>query len=223
MSYGIIYVIANTINDKLYVGQTTKDLIQRWHTHLIQGNSSQKPIHIDAAMKKHGKENFCMYVVDTADSFEELMKKEKEWIKKLDTMNNGYNHNTGGVYRKDYHQSEETRHKNSERMRGKNHFNYGKHLKDETRKKISESVYEFQHQEGYVHPCTGKPRSEEVKRKVKENWGHKYIKCPHCGVVMERRTAKRYHFDNCPRLNNKVMQDFFEKLKNIKLGIEQCN
>lgn len=197
MSYGLIYVIGNFINDKLYVGQTRKDLYRRWSTHIIKGCRKRKPIQIDSAMKKYGKDKFCMYVVDTADSFEELMEKEKEWIKKLDTLNNGYNNNPGGVYRKDYHQSEEARRKNSERMKGIKHFNYGKHLNEETRKKISESVARFQHKPGYVHPCTGKPRSDEVKRKVKEHWNKIYIKCPHCGVIMERRTAKRYHFDHC--------------------------
>ena len=197
MSYGIIYVIANTFNNKLYVGQTTKDLIQRWNTHLIKGNSLRKTIHIDAAMKKHGKENFCMYIIDTAASFEELMQKEKEWIKKLDTLNTGYNHNPGGIYRKDYQQSEETRRKKSKKMRGEKHFNYGKHLSEETRKKISESVSKFQQKDGYVHPCTGKPRTEEVKRKVKEHWNKIYVTCPHCGKTMVSRSAKRYHFDKC--------------------------
>lgn len=198
MSYGIIYVIANTFNDKLYVGQTRKDLIERWNSHILKGVHQKKPIHIDAAMKKYGKENFCMYVVDTADSFEELMEKEKEWIKKLDTMNTGYNHNPGGIYRKDCSVSEETRRKNSERMKGEKHFNYGKHLREDTRKKISESVWKFQQQPGYVHPCTGKPRTDDVKRKVKDHWNKHYVTCPHCGCTMESRSAKRYHFDRCP-------------------------
>lgn len=205
MSYGIIYVIGNFINDKLYIGQTRKGLYRRWSTHIIKGCRKTKPIQIDSAMKKYGKENFCMYVVDTADSFEELMEKEKEWIQKLDTLNNGYNNNPGGVYRKDYHQSEETRRKNSERMKGEKHFNYGKHLREDTRKKISESVWRFQQQPGYVHPCTGKPRTDEVKRKVKEHWNKVYVTCPHCGCTMESRSAKRYHFDRCPENPNNII------------------
>lgn len=220
MCYGEIYIIANFINDKLYVGQTKKGIDVRWRSHINHSNSSKRgktpKSPIDRAIYKYGPENFCMYVVDEAKDQDELNRKEQEWIKKLDTMNIGYNINPGGGYRKEYHLSEENQRKLSERMRGEKHFNYGKHLREDTRKKISESVSKFQHQEGYVHPCTGKPRTEEVKRKVKENWGHQYIKCPHCGVVMERRTAKRYHFDNCPRLNNKLMQDFFEKINKYK-------
>lgn len=198
MGYGVIYVIGNTINDKLYVGQTTKDLSRRWSTHLIKGERKRKPIAIDSAMKKYGKDKFCMYVIDEAETFEELMEKEKYWIKKLDTVKNGYNSHEGGMYRKEYHQSEETRIKNSERMKGKNHFNWGKHLSEETRKKISKSVSKFQQQPGYIHPGTGKPRTDEVKRLVKEHWNKVYVTCPHCGKIMVSRCAKRYHFDKCP-------------------------
>ena len=73
----------------------------------------------------------------------------------------------------------------------------GKHLREDTRKKISESVWKFQQQPGYVHPCTGKPRTPEVKRLVKEHWNKIYITCPHCGKTMVSRCAKRYHFDKC--------------------------
>lgn len=198
MSYGVIYVIRNTINDKLYVGQTTKDLSRRWSTHLIKGERKRKPIAIDSAIKKYGKDKFYMYVIDEAETFEELMEKEKYRIKKLDTIKNGYNSHEGGMYRKEYHQSEETRIKNSERMKGKNHFNWGKHLSEETRKKISKSVSKFQQQPGYIHPCTGKPRTDEVKRLVKEHWNKVYVTCPHCGKTMVSRCAKRYHFDKCP-------------------------
>lgn len=207
MSYGYIYIIENTINDKKYVGQTTKDLGRRWSTHLIKGERKRKPIAIDLAIKKYGKDKFCMYVIDEAETFEELMEKEKYWIKKLDTVKNGYNNHEGGVYRKEYHQSKETRIKNSERMKGKNHFNYGKHLSEETRKKISESVSKFLHQPGYVHPCTGKPRTPEVCRLVSEHWNPIYVICPHCGIKMERRTAKRYHFDNCPNNPKNMILD----------------
>lgn len=197
MSYGIVYVIGNFINDKLYVGQTRKDLMRRWSTHLIRGVRKRKCIQVDYAIKKYGEDNFCMYIIDTADSFEELMEKEKYWIEKLDTLKNGYNNNPGGVYRKEYHQSLQTRLKNSLRMKGKNHFNYGKHLSEDTRLKISKSIKAFQNREGYIHPSTGKPRTDDVKRKVKEHWNKHYVKCPHCGVIMESRSAKRYHFDNC--------------------------
>lgn len=205
MIYGEIYVIANTINDKLYVGQTKKGIFSRWTTHIQHSKRlKNKGILIDRAIHKYGKENFCMYVIDTASSHEELMEKEKYWIKKLDTINKGYNINPGGMYRKDYHQSEEVRKFNSERMKGKNHFNYGKHLSEETRKKISESVSKFQNREGYIHPCTGKPRTDEVKRLVKEHWNKVYVVCPHCGKKMVSRCAKRYHFYKCKEKKNEL-------------------
>ena len=202
MTYGYIYIIENTINGKKYVGQTKHDIIKRWTSHIRHAGGKNTPkLLVDRSMRKYGHENFCMYVIDTAESFEELQEKEKQWIAELKTQETGYNIAPGGGFRRNYSPSEETRKKISEHMKGENHFNYGKHLSPETREKISKSVESFQHRPGYVHPCTGKPRTEEVKRLVKEHWNKVYVTCPHCGKTMVSRSAKRYHFDKCPLAN----------------------
>jgi prolipoprotein diacylglyceryltransferase len=43
MSYGEIYIIANFINDKLYVGQTKKGIDVRWRSHIYHSNFSNCP------------------------------------------------------------------------------------------------------------------------------------------------------------------------------------
>lgn len=217
MSYGEIYIIGNFVNDKLYVGQTKKGIKVRWDSHIHhairEGKEYTPKCLIDRAIRKHGKENFCMYVVDIAKDQDELNEKEKLWIAKLKTQETGYNISPGGGFRKEYHQSEETRRKNSERMKGEKHFNYGKHLREDTRKKISKSVWKFQQQPGYVHPCTGKPRTPEVCRLVREHWNKHYVTCPHCGCTMESRSAKRYHFDRCPENPNHIPNNIIDDVK----------
>lgn len=61
------------------------------------------------------------------------------------------------------HLSEEHRKKLSESMRGENNPNYGKHLGEEHKKKISES------HKGEKHPFYGKHHSEESKKKISES------------------------------------------------------
>lgn len=35
----IIYKITNTVNNKIYIGMTTRLLEERWHDHIIKTNS----------------------------------------------------------------------------------------------------------------------------------------------------------------------------------------
>lgn len=87
-----IYVITNLTNRKQYVGQTIQNPKDRWHRHTSVNNSNTV---IGRAIKKYGKENFSFEVVDKANSTEELNIKEREWIAKLGTYENGYNSSKG--------------------------------------------------------------------------------------------------------------------------------
>ena len=51
---------------------------------------------ISKAIQKYGKENFIVEEIDTAESLEELNKKEAEWIDKLEALKKGYNIRPGG-------------------------------------------------------------------------------------------------------------------------------
>ena len=90
-----IYCITNKINNKKYVGLTTKPIKLRfyYHKYLAEHN---KGYYLHAAMRKYGVENFEIEKLDTAKNIEELKEKEIEYIKKLDTFRNGYNLTEGG-------------------------------------------------------------------------------------------------------------------------------
>jgi group I intron endonuclease len=110
----IIYKIENLINGKIYIGQTIKSLSNRVSEH-IKSNS-----YIGNALRKYGIQSFVTSVIDEADTKEILKEKEKYWIKTLDCKApNGYNLTDGGDGAIGVFQSEETRRKRSETLKGR--------------------------------------------------------------------------------------------------------
>lgn len=80
------------VNGKQYVGQTTRTLEQRWREHCYQNQSV-----IDKVIKRYGKDNFTIELIDTAETLNELNSKEIYWIKYYKSkLPNGYNVADGG-------------------------------------------------------------------------------------------------------------------------------
>lgn len=92
-----IYVIENTVNGKLYVGQTTqKNPQRRWTAHK-GGKSGAGRGALKAAIQKYGSKQFVFTVIDSASSQEELDGSEVYWIHHLNSMApGGYNLMEGG-------------------------------------------------------------------------------------------------------------------------------
>ena len=89
-----IYIISNKINDKKYIGSTTKNPEIRWKSH-INGKSKCKAI--NAAIKLYGVKNFTFEVIYNTKDFSELEKAEIYFIKEYNTFGeNGYNLTMGG-------------------------------------------------------------------------------------------------------------------------------
>lgn len=91
-----IYVITNLINQKRYVGKTTKTIEQRWKAHIADSkrdNIKNRPLY--KAFAKYGINNFIIQELEHC-SAEEASDKEQYWINKLDTYHNGYNATLGG-------------------------------------------------------------------------------------------------------------------------------
>ncbi len=111
-----VYCIENKINGKKYIGVTRGEIIGRFKQHKKLTRSQHK-CHLHNAMLSHGIDNFIVYEIDKADTKEELFEKEKHWIKKLDTKNNGYNETDGGEGSWGWKPTEEQRKNNSERIK----------------------------------------------------------------------------------------------------------
>ena len=96
----IIYKITNLINNKCYIGQTIKTLNTRKLQHI---NTSKRNIevshHLYSSFNKYGIDNFIFEEIDTANTIDELNKKESYWIEYYQSTNPnlGYNLKGGGA------------------------------------------------------------------------------------------------------------------------------
>ena len=93
-----IYVIKNSINDKVYVGQA-KNAAERWLSHIYNAqyearyNKEIQVIH--RAMTKYGIDKFYYQILE--HQVEDYDEREQYWIKKLNSVTpNGYNIAPGG-------------------------------------------------------------------------------------------------------------------------------
>src|ERR1035437_6082977 len=90
--YGRIYKITNTVNNKIYVGQTINDIQYRFKQHLNSGHGI-----IHRAIKKHGKDKFFVTELQECYFKDGLDYAEMVWVKKLNTVSpSGYNLTGGG-------------------------------------------------------------------------------------------------------------------------------
>lgn len=94
--YGIIYKIENSVNSKLYIGQTIRSLQDRFQRHVQAALKGDYQSKIARAMRKYGVDNFSIQEIDTADTKQELNEKEKFYISFYNSIDNGYNIAKGG-------------------------------------------------------------------------------------------------------------------------------
>ena len=90
---GKIYKITNKINGKVYIGQTTKSLKERFQKHCW--NTGKTDLYhfnmaIKKAIKKYGKNNFTIELIEEINK-EYLDEREVFWISYYDSYNKGYN------------------------------------------------------------------------------------------------------------------------------------
>lgn len=92
-----IYCIENKINNKKYIGLTTKCIYKRFKQHKHSAKKSENNKHLACAIRKYGEDNFEIYLLDdTSQDVIELREKEIHYIEKFNTFNCGYNMTIGG-------------------------------------------------------------------------------------------------------------------------------
>ena len=98
-----IYKIVNRVNNKIYIGQTKREIFKRFSDHMSHALRSKRPKDINCslyiAVREFKPENFSIELLEefTGTRYQ-ADKKEIEWIAKLDSCNPeiGYNIDKGG-------------------------------------------------------------------------------------------------------------------------------
>ena len=91
-----LYKITNIITNDMYIGKTINPIAKRFHRHINDAISNRLDTHLARAIRYYKPDNFRIEQIDTANTIDELNIKEKYWIAKYDTYNNGYNETEGG-------------------------------------------------------------------------------------------------------------------------------
>ena len=203
----LIYLHTCIITDKSYTGQTIRTMEVRLKEHI---NNSEKGgnSHFERALRKYGIENFTSEVLeDNIPVQSDLISKqtladqrEKHFIEKYDTFNNGYNMTIGGGGSLGIITSSATKEKMSESHKGMKHTNItkqkigkihkGKITSDETKRKIRNS------KKGTIYSEVSKKNMGDSRRGIKRGTYIELV-CPHCGFIGNGGVMKRWHFDRC--------------------------
>ena len=78
--YGFVYLTTNKINGKRYIGQRYYDTKEKWKLYLGSGKI------LKDAIKKYGRDNFTVEILENCKTKEILNEKEKYWIKKYNAI-----------------------------------------------------------------------------------------------------------------------------------------
>ncbi len=157
-----------------YIGQTTQGLKKRINCHWNKRNDGND---FHALLKLYGREGLCWEVLETCDE-SLLSEREIYWINYFDSYENGLNDDIGGKGTGNRH----------------NHYN----LKEETKKKMSDSSKGKPKSEQHKEALTvarrkrNAPASEETRRKCSEsNKGRQFNTYKHWKLV----DGKRFYYD----------------------------
>lgn len=117
--FGVVYLILNSVNGAVYVGQTTRRLAGRWnyHRYCLRRDVHQNP-HLQHAWNKYGESAFECFEVEAHASREALDAAERLYIETLPALGvRLYNQKAGGGFGGEM--SAETRAKIAAAHRGK--------------------------------------------------------------------------------------------------------
>lgn len=93
-----VYKVTNTVNNKIYIGQTSQIPTRRWSRHLRDAEKGLD-LRFYRAIRKYGKDSFRFEVICENLTREEANQKEIEFISKYKSLDPdyGYNSTYGGL------------------------------------------------------------------------------------------------------------------------------
>ncbi len=181
----VIYSITNSVNGKKYIGRAL-NFKKRKAEHIADYKNTDSCKKLYPAMRVHGIESFVFTIEKECNNEEDMWSSETEFIKKLDTIKNGYNCNEGGkgggvgetngMYGKGYLNKGKKRSPEViAAMSGENSPMFGKKLSEEQKnsqssamkKRWEDPVYREKHT-GKNNHMYGKTPSELTKQKLRD-------------------------------------------------------
>lgn len=164
-------------NGKMYIGKTIHSLETRKTQHKSDAERHKNKYNIVFynAINKYGWDNLKWYIIDTAETEDILLEKEKYWIKYYNTYlyfenSMGYNLTLGGDGIGGLHQRKETKEKISRYQKIHGSPRQGKHLSEESKLKISKA--HIGKLKGKENPMYGKRR---IDLSIRNKQGSKQI------------------------------------------------
>lgn len=169
--HGVIYCYTCNINGKRYIGQTTNEKERKARfkgkTPYCRGGNSA----IDNARKKYGPNNFTYEVLEryTFSTLEEanikLDEREIYYINLYNTYLHGYNSTKGGHNGRGKKWTPEQ----LEKIRGKNHWNYGKRYKYKPKPKKCKKVDVYTKEGSFIETCASLKYAAEKYNVISTN------------------------------------------------------
>lgn len=135
----IVYLISNSITNKVYVGYTKYILEKRWSQHCKNAMKSKTNTPFYNAIRKYGTDIWVHSILETCALATEAKTQEVLYIEKYNSYKNGYNATLGGDGNHGIVMSEESNKKRSQALKGipKNYKRmHGKRHSAETIKKM---------------------------------------------------------------------------------------
>lgn len=130
-----IYKITNTINNKVYIGQSDR-LNEREREHFYRlGRNEHSNEHLQRSYNKHGKDIFLFEIIEESD---DLNYRELYHINEYGGINSDSNYNLKDPLTMEW--SDYVKVKQSKVMSGENNPNHGNRWSDEQREKMSEKL-----------------------------------------------------------------------------------
>lgn len=169
-----VYLITNKLNNKKYIGCTTKGYLQRFEAHLEKSRQKGKKEAIHKAMAKYGTHNFEVSLIESCQTNEEMFALEKKWIEHYKSFGSeGYNLTVGGEGTMGHTMSQSQKNRLRSLRTGTKHTEEskrkmslarrGKSFSDSHKKALSKA------QLGSKNHRWGKVMSDEQKQKLRED------------------------------------------------------
>ena len=234
-----VYCIINNINNKKYIGITQQTIEERFQQHIKESNNDSDRC-LCRAIRKYGKENFSIELLDdSAQNVEELKQLEQKYIEIYDThawLGYGYNMTFGGDGSWGRECSKETREKISKSNKGKTIWQDRIHPFKDKKQSVESNIKRSNTLKGRVisqetlekrklywdgvdrsgenNPNYGRKHSEETKKKMSENCWMKTEK----GKTWAKEQGLLRSGENNPNYGKKWSKEYLEIFKERSSG-----